>query len=166
MSPAHGLSLTLDKQMAIAIETTPTRKPETFPALNGLRFLAAIAVVFFHYAPEVTGYSHVPKLIRHLISEGPAAVGFFFILSGFVLAYRHIQRPLVETKASFYWARVLRLYPAYFIRGRESHDLAVRVVSSSPDLGFLRRSAFCGDSCPAIPENAAPGYRDVLSSRS
>jgi len=115
MSPAHGLSLTLDKQMAIAIETTPTRKPETFPALNGLRFLAAIAVVFFHYAPEVTGYSHVPKLIRHLISEGPAAVGFFFILSGFVLSYRHLQRPLVETKASFYWARVLRLYPAYLI---------------------------------------------------
>jgi peptidoglycan/LPS O-acetylase OafA/YrhL len=101
--------------MAITISNGPTHKPDTFPALNGLRFLAAIAVVFFHYATEVEGYSQAPKGVQHLINLGPAAVGFFFILSGFVLAYRHLQRPRVETTASFYWARVVRLYPAYLV---------------------------------------------------
>lgn len=101
--------------MAIALDNNSTRTPNTFPALNGLRFLAAMAVVFFHYAPKIDGYSQVPEPIKHIVSEGPAAVGFFFILSGFVLAYRHLQRPRAETKASFYWARALRLYPAYLV---------------------------------------------------
>src|ERR1700722_8032071 len=87
---------------------------ETFPALNGLRFLAALAVVIFHYAPRVDGYARVPASAKNLMNEGPAAVAFFFILSGFVLAYRHVQdSSRTENASAFYWARFIRLYPAY-----------------------------------------------------
>jgi peptidoglycan/LPS O-acetylase OafA/YrhL len=92
------------------------RKAETFTALNGLRFLAALAVVIFHYAPRVAAYGRVPEVLKNLIDEGPAAVGFFFILSGFVLAHRHLYgEARIRNRAAFYWARFARLYPAYLL---------------------------------------------------
>jgi peptidoglycan/LPS O-acetylase OafA/YrhL len=92
------------------------KRPETFTALNGLRFLAAIAVVFFHFAPMVADYDRVPAVLKKLINEGPAAVGFFFVLSGFVLALRYLQDTTrAETPRAFYWARFARLYPAYLV---------------------------------------------------
>src|SRR5579884_3817814 len=93
-----------------------SREHETFPALNGLRFLAALAVVIFHYAPRINGYARVPIFLRNLNGEGPCAVGFFFILSGFVLAHRYLRNDDRELPAgNFYWARFLRIYPAYFL---------------------------------------------------
>lgn len=92
------------------------QKSETFTALNGLRFFAALSVVIFHYAPRAEGYAQLPLVAKNLINEGPAAVGFFFILSGFVLAHRHAQRGArLQTVRGFYWARFLRLYPAYLL---------------------------------------------------
>jgi peptidoglycan/LPS O-acetylase OafA/YrhL len=92
------------------------QKSETFTALNGLRFLAALAVVIFHYAPRTDGYTRLPAAIKNLIDEGPAAVSFFFILSGFVLAYRYLERgDRLQSRAAFYWARLVRLYPAYLL---------------------------------------------------
>jgi peptidoglycan/LPS O-acetylase OafA/YrhL len=98
-----------------SIKTDP-QTSETFTALNGLRFLAALAVVFFHFAYKIDGYDRVPEVVKKLIHFGPAAVGFFFILSGFVLASRHFRNSLrTETPAEFYWARFIRIYPAYLV---------------------------------------------------
>jgi peptidoglycan/LPS O-acetylase OafA/YrhL len=92
------------------------QKPETFTALNGLRFLAALAVVIFHYAPRVDVCAQLPGFIKNVINEGPCAVGFFFILSGFVLGHRHFySSSRVQTAPDFYWARFVRLYPAYLL---------------------------------------------------
>ena len=92
------------------------QKSQTFSALNGLRFLAALAVVTFHYAPRVLHYGELPAALKNLINEGPCAVGFFFILSGFVLGYRYLRAGArVEGTAEFYWARFARIYPAYFL---------------------------------------------------
>lgn len=89
---------------------------ETFTALNGLRFVAALAVVVFHFTYKVAGYDRLPEVVKKLIHDGPAAVGFFFILSGFVLASRHLRNSSrTETAAEFYWARFIRLYPAYLV---------------------------------------------------
>jgi peptidoglycan/LPS O-acetylase OafA/YrhL len=89
---------------------------EIFPALNGLRFLAALAVVIFHYAPRVAGYAGIPAFVKNTVNEGPAAVGFFFILSGFVLAHRHLYGARrSQSSGEFYWSRFVRLYPAYLL---------------------------------------------------
>jgi peptidoglycan/LPS O-acetylase OafA/YrhL len=93
-----------------------TQRLEIFTALNGLRFLAALAVVFYHYARKMDGFAAFPRSIRSLIECGPAAVGFFFILSGFVLAHRYLQDGSNEqSNAAFYRARFARIYPAYMI---------------------------------------------------
>jgi peptidoglycan/LPS O-acetylase OafA/YrhL len=92
-------------------------KSKTFTALNGLRFIAAMAVVVFHFAPDVRGYENVPGVVQKLISEGPAAVAFFFILSGFVLANKYLMSEAgrVNSLPEFYNSRFARLYPAYLV---------------------------------------------------
>lgn len=92
-------------------------KSKTFTALNGLRFLAAMAVVLFHYAPDTRGYERLPGIVQKLLSEGPAAVAFFFILSGFVLSIRYLKGSSgkVDSLAEFYNSRFARLYPAYLV---------------------------------------------------
>ncbi len=92
------------------------RKSETFPALNGLRFLAAFAVVIFHYAPRVDAYTRLNDFVKNVIDQGPCAVSFFFILSGFLLGYRHLSGgSRKQTASDFYWSRFTRLYPVYLL---------------------------------------------------
>jgi peptidoglycan/LPS O-acetylase OafA/YrhL len=112
------------------------QKSETFTALNGLRFLAALAVVIFHYAPRVDAYHQVPGFIKNVIDKGPAAVSFFFILSGFVLAGRHLYgNSRVQTAPAFYWARFVRLYPAYLLAFLLFSPVAVQryILNPSPE---------------------------------
>jgi peptidoglycan/LPS O-acetylase OafA/YrhL len=87
---------------------------ETFPALNGLRFVAALAVVFFHYGPSVTGYQLLPRCIQNLVQCGPVALGFFFILSGFVLTHAHPSLSGRRLRITFWFRRFAKLYPVYF----------------------------------------------------
>jgi peptidoglycan/LPS O-acetylase OafA/YrhL len=121
----------------------PARKPETFPALNGLRFFAALAVVIFHYAPRADGYARVPEIIKNLIGEGPSAVGFFFILSGFVLAHRHLRgtAPAQNAKDS-YWARFARLYPAYLLAFLLFLPVALQRFVLNPSAGSTGHHTF------------------------
>jgi len=63
---------------------TPKRPP--LPTLTSLRFFAALNVVLFHLAPQCSnGY------LRNVVKSGPEMVEFFFVLSGFILAYVYID---------------------------------------------------------------------------
>ena len=94
-----------------------TRMKRTYRALNGLRFLAAIAIVSFHYGPTTNGFSALPAFCRDLVRTGPISLGFFYILSGFVLTHAHSDRvPRTPvSRRSFWFARVARLYPVYLL---------------------------------------------------
>ncbi len=91
---------------------------QKFKALNGLRFVAAIAVVTFHYGSQVSGFSYLPPALRNLVACGPAALGFFFVLSGFVLSHGYVKSPeraLHLHSRDFWVSRFARLYPAYLL---------------------------------------------------
>jgi len=100
-------------ERAIAAETVPR-----LIALDGLRGIAALVVVVFHYS---VGYGAPlpgqagPEILWHLLWEGPAAVSLFFVLSGFVLSYGYLrqgsQQPL--SLRSFYLARIIRILMPY-----------------------------------------------------
>jgi peptidoglycan/LPS O-acetylase OafA/YrhL len=82
------------------------RASSWFPGLTGLRALAALAVVFFHYGGPV-----VDRL------QGWIAVQLFFVLSGFLittLALREEDRGRISLR-DFYVRRVFRIMPVYFL---------------------------------------------------
>ena len=85
----------------------PARKPP-LPALTGLRTILAVNVMFFHFTPP-----H-PAFLTPVIGNAYVFVGFFFLISGFVLAYNYADRPRLE-KRRFYLARLARVYPTYLL---------------------------------------------------
>lgn len=77
-----------------------------FEVLDGLRGVAAIAVVAFHFK-EMT----IPDYSKILIGHSFLAVDFFFCLSGFVIAYAYDDRIEKMGIAEFFKARLIRLHP-------------------------------------------------------
>ena len=66
-----------------------TRRPD-IPALTGLRAVAALLVVLFHYKYIVPGLGQSPAPGARVIQAGFVGVSLFFVLSGFILAYTYI----------------------------------------------------------------------------
>lgn len=82
--------------------------------LDGLRFLAALCVVFFHYAfrgaaAGVTPALDLPSWLIGMSQYGYLGVSMFFMISGFVIAYSASERAPLEFAA----ARFARLYPSH-----------------------------------------------------
>ena len=74
-------------------------------ALTALRGIAAMAVVLQHYSSSAATWSghNIPSLAPH----GYMAVDFFFVLSGFIMAY---------TYADAFAARGMKAYPDFLLR--------------------------------------------------
>lgn len=83
---------------------TPTK--QHFAALDGLRGVAALMVVIFHFMEMVIG--NYSKLA---IGHGWLAVDFFFCLSGFVIGYAYDDRVRAMGLWTFLKVRLIRLHP-------------------------------------------------------
>jgi peptidoglycan/LPS O-acetylase OafA/YrhL len=86
-------------------------------ALTSVRFFAALWVIAYHQSAS-NGWlfgtlSAGPLPIFHGVQTGYVAVGMFFVLSGFILAYTYSKPPL-RTR-SFLTARFARIYPVYVL---------------------------------------------------
>src|SRR5438067_7291472 len=84
------------------------------PALDGVRGLAAITVMCYHFGrPEVSGSGG--KIVGAITQFGWCGVDLFFVLSGFL-----ITGILLDTRdrpayfETFYRRRILRIFPLYF----------------------------------------------------
>ena len=82
-----------------------TTKPH-YPILDGLRGVASMMVVAFHLF-EAHSKGHLDQIINH----GYLAVDFFFVLSGFVVAYAYDDRWGKMTMDDFFKRRLIRLQP-------------------------------------------------------
>jgi peptidoglycan/LPS O-acetylase OafA/YrhL len=91
-----------------ALASASVRRPN-LPALTGLRALLALGILFFHFTPP-----HM-QLLYPVIDSAYVFVGFFFLLSGFVLAYNYADRPTPLRKREFWRARFARVYPVYLL---------------------------------------------------
>ena len=82
-------------------------------ALTGLRFLAALLVLFSHF-PEIIPFD---QAALPLVRQGAAGVTVFFVLSGFLLTYNYFYTFVDSTAgaASFLRARVARIYPMHVV---------------------------------------------------
>lgn len=77
-----------------------------FEILDGLRGIAALAVVIFHFMEWVFTDSS-----KNFIGHGFLAVDFFFCLSGFVIGYAYDDRIRKMGVAEFFRLRLIRLHP-------------------------------------------------------
>ena len=81
---------------------------QIIPILDMFRLIAALFVVLVHY--EI--------LFGHFViygSFGTTALSWFFVLSGFIIAYNYPSLDSVEDYKRFYVHRFIRIYPVYFL---------------------------------------------------
>ena len=108
-----------------------TGKPHVFATLDGLRGVAAIAVILFHL-PGMLGPVRLP--------HGYLAVDFFFMLSGFVLAYAYGERlNRGWPTRSFLLVRCIRLYPLYALCMCVGFLTALLPLGIGSDIGSFSR---------------------------
>ena len=80
------------------------------PALDGLRFMAAMLVAGGHYA-SIFSQGSPPVMVTTLAGLG---MTLFFVLSGFVIHYNYCGTiPKAGGLRAFAVARFARLYPLY-----------------------------------------------------
>lgn len=96
---------------ATATDATAIGKSH-YVILDGLRGVAALMVVAFHLFEAYSGGNPANQIINH----GYLAVDFFFLLSGFVVAYAYDDRWYAGmTTWAFYKRRLVRLQPMIII---------------------------------------------------
>lgn len=78
-----------------------------YQILDGLRGVASVFVIVFHVFETFTGGNRFIQILNH----GYLAVDFFFLLSGFVVAYAYDDRWGQLTQWDFYKRRLVRLQP-------------------------------------------------------
>jgi peptidoglycan/LPS O-acetylase OafA/YrhL len=85
----------------------PLQTKSHYEILDGLRGVAAIMVVIFHTFEAYADGNRFKQTLNH----GYLAVDFFFLLSGFVVAYAYDDRWGKMTQWDFYKRRLIRLQP-------------------------------------------------------
>lgn len=89
-------------------------------ALTGLRIIAAVWVVLFHFRPLLAAATpDFRSALAPVLNCGAQGVDLFFILSGFVLTWNYLDRmgPQWSTRAAvhFLWLRLARVWPVYLV---------------------------------------------------
>jgi peptidoglycan/LPS O-acetylase OafA/YrhL len=91
-----------------------TNAKQIFPALTGVRFIAASLVFIFHYAHEI-----VPGrdgFIFYLLRQLNIGVNLFFVLSGFLITHRYFDLVFSGSNLQDYIIkRIARIFPLYYV---------------------------------------------------
>lgn len=105
---AHYLAFTMIQKLMKELKPGPDllKTKQHFEILDGLRGVAALAVVIFHFMEWV-----FPDPVKNFIGHGFLAVDFFFCLSGFVIGYAYDDRLRKMGTGAFFKARLIRLHP-------------------------------------------------------
>jgi peptidoglycan/LPS O-acetylase OafA/YrhL len=102
---------------------------ERLDALTSLRFLAALYVLAFHYRTLFLGDASSAGFL----SLGYSGVTFFFLLSGFILAYNYksVEFSAGPAVRDYLLARVARIYPVFLVSLVVSLPFFIKAVLQS-----------------------------------
>jgi peptidoglycan/LPS O-acetylase OafA/YrhL len=100
-----------------AISPRRLREPSSghYPALDGLRGIAILAVFFSHFGGGHKSANAVIRTWSHIADAGWMGVDLFFVLSGFLITGILLDTADRENKArNFYARRALRIFPLFY----------------------------------------------------
>lgn len=125
---------------------------QIYPALTGVRAVAAYMVFLHHYNPiSETAF----PILNKFVGQFHIGVSIFFVLSGFLIAYRYMDSKNFHF-GRYMVNRVARVYPIYFIlttiaflgtwyyKQEESFDWALYGMNISFLRGFFDELKFTG----------------------
>ncbi len=132
--------------------TLAPHKPH-FELLDGMRGVAAVCVVVFHFMEiAISDYSN------NFIGHGFLAVDFFFCLSGFVIGYAYDTRIATMGVKKFFQARLIRLHPLVIlgsILGLVAFlldPMAGAALYHAGRIAFITGCSLLLIPCPVMPE--------------
>jgi peptidoglycan/LPS O-acetylase OafA/YrhL len=92
-----------------------TSKNNQIEVIIGLRGLAAMMVVLFHFVVKTVDFVHDPAVIG-VFGKGDLGVQIFFVISGIVIPFSLIKAAYSYDKlGTFLWKRCLRIEPPYLV---------------------------------------------------
>lgn len=103
-----------------------TKKPDMLDALTSFRFVAALMVFVWH--------THIMGDVLDKYQLGYVGVGFFYLLSGFILTYVYfnkIRSGNAERIKKFYIARIAKIYPMHILTLVASIPLYISTVQAA-----------------------------------
>jgi peptidoglycan/LPS O-acetylase OafA/YrhL len=113
----------------VAVQVVNEQREQHMPALTGVRFLAILHIFCFHLwviysmdKPEqfknlLSDMSALPQTLQTFLANGWMSTSFFFLLSGFILAFIYWQPDgqLAMPKKKFWLLRATRIYPIHVL---------------------------------------------------
>jgi peptidoglycan/LPS O-acetylase OafA/YrhL len=100
------------KRMSEVKAANPVAPRPSLPALTAVRAFTAVNILLFHFSDPKTFGPLAP-----VIDGGYVSVSFFFVLSGYIMAYNYGERAQNGTlnKGEFWSNRLARLYPVFLL---------------------------------------------------
>ncbi|MGC3996237.1 MAG: acyltransferase [Anaeromyxobacter sp.] len=95
----------------------PTDAPRGhMPALDGVRGLAVLMVLVFHFIGQMDASTWLERKVAYLLAFGAYGVELFFVLSGFLITgILQDAREKPHYFRNFYMRRLLRIFPLYYM---------------------------------------------------
>ncbi|MGW4200820.1 acyltransferase family protein [Streptomyces sp. NPDC004726] len=135
-------ALRSDRALVPAPARAPAPTPPTagspLPSLTGMRWAAAFVVFAFHVGNFRYFSGDSAQVVDWAFGAGATGVSFFFILSGFVLAWS--ARPGVGARR-FWRRRIARVYPVHLVTAVAALVLAFTLVPRFRPSGLAEGAA-------------------------
>ncbi len=122
-------------------------QPGFNPNLHGLRGIAALAVLLFHWGSDIGFFPEARRSwvvsewdFGYVLDIGWLGVPLFFVLSGYLLTAQLQSRELTRSVVGRFWLRrFLRIYPAYWLQ-------LAALLALGAALPFMPQVASVGDA--------------------
>jgi peptidoglycan/LPS O-acetylase OafA/YrhL len=87
--------------------------------LTGVRFVAAVWVMLYHYQAPLAVLGWLVPVVHEFLRVGRLGVDLFFALSGFIITHTYLQkmgtRLTWPRSRHFLWLRLARIWPVHFV---------------------------------------------------
>jgi peptidoglycan/LPS O-acetylase OafA/YrhL len=105
----------LPPQETILADRSADKRARHYPALDGLRGIAILAVFFSHFGGGHKSTNFIIRGWSHVADAGWMGVDLFFVLSGFLITGILIDSADREDRVkNFYARRALRIFPLFY----------------------------------------------------